>query len=403
MVFHNMKPRRRVEKLPGLPAASAEGGRYAVQSVRRAFDLLRAPRYHGEILRLRDMVERTGLNKTTAFRLLQTLQSVEAVELAGVDQYRVLITMKQRARFRIGYAGKNQESAFSRDIGDSLRRAAEESGLDLIQLDNRGSATTALRNAERLVRERVDVAVEFQMHERIAWEVSTKFLEAGIPLVAVEIPHPGAIYFGGNNFEAGRLCGKALANRGRQVWAGEVDQLLLLEWPVAGPIPHSALTGMAKGVREVLPNFDDGRINHLNGKGDFGESLDALRKYLRRSRLKRYLIGAISDQSALGALRAFEEAGRSGECLVGGQNADLETRMELRRPGTRFVSTVGFFPEKYGEGLVRLALAIIEKRHVPPSVFVKHALITPQNVDTYYPNDSLVAKMTRDEMLMSSM
>ena len=160
---------------------------------------------------------------------------------------------------------------------------------------------------------------------------------------------------------------------------------------------------MAKGVREILPGFDEKRITHLNGKGGFGESLDVIRRQLRRSRLKRFLVGAINDHSALGALRAFEEAGRLSDCLVGGQNADLEARMEIRRPGTRLIGSVGFFPEKYGEGLVRLALDVIHRRQMAPSSFVKHILITPQNVDGFYPNDVLMSQMTPDQILMSSM
>jgi ribose transport system substrate-binding protein len=219
----------------------------------------------------------------------------------------------------------------------------------------------------------------------------------------VEIPHPGAIYFGGNNFESGRLIGRALAAQAQQLWGGAGDELLLLEWPVAGPLPHSGLTGVTKGVREIIPALDEKRITHLNGKGGFGESLDAVRRHLRRSPSKRLLVGAVNDHSALGALRAFEEAGRLNDCLVGGQNADLEARMEMRRPGTRLIGSVGFFPENYGDGLVRLALDIIHRRHTAPSSFVKHALITPANVDSFYPNDMLLSKMTPDEMLMISM
>lgn len=218
MLFHSMKQRRVADDSASPQNGVPDDSQCSVQSVKRAFELLRAPRFQGKILRLRDMVERTKLNKTTAFRLLQTLQTTGAVERTGVEQYRVLVVMKQAGRLRIGYAGKNQDSAFARSIGESLRRAAEESGIDLIQLDNRGSATVALRNADRLVRERVDVAIEFQMHERIAGEISSKFLDANIPPIAVEIPYPVAIYFGGNNFEAGRLVGRALAARAQQAW-----------------------------------------------------------------------------------------------------------------------------------------------------------------------------------------
>jgi ribose transport system substrate-binding protein len=49
------------------------------------------------------------------------------------------------------------------------------------------------------------------------------------------------------------------------------------------------------------------------------------------------LIGAINDPSALGALRAMEEAGRAETCAVMGQNASLEARAELRNPDTGLI------------------------------------------------------------------
>ena len=33
-----------------------------------------------------------------------------------------------------------------------------------------------------------------------------------------------------------------------------------------------------------------------------------------------------------------------------------EARRELRAPGTSFIASVGYFPEKYGPELIRLAL-----------------------------------------------
>jgi len=37
---------------------------------------------------------------------------------------------------------------------------------------------------------------------------------------------------------------------------------------------------------------------------------------------------------------------------------------------------VAFFPEKYGEGLIRLASDILAHKAVPPACFIKHTLIT---------------------------
>jgi ribose transport system substrate-binding protein len=73
-----------------------------------------------------------------------------------------------------------------------------------------------------------------------------------------------------------------------------------------------------------------------------------------------------------------------------GQNASLEGREELRQPNTRLIGSVAYFPEKYGDDIVALALDILHRRPVPPAVFVKHQLVTPETVNHFYPNDGLM-------------
>ena len=97
------------------------------------------------------------------------------------------------------------------------------------------------------------------------------------------------------------------------------------------------------------------------------------------------LVGAINDPSALGALRAFEEAGRVEECAVMGQNASAEAQSEIRVAGSRLVGSVAYFPERYGEAAIALALNILQGKPTPPAVFVKHQLVTKDTVDQIYP------------------
>ncbi len=102
------------------------------------------------------------------------------------------------------------------------------------------------------------------------------------------------------------------------------------------------------------------------------------------------LVGAANDPSALGAARAFQEAGRAQTCAIAGQNAEPDARAELRA-GARARSSPRsrYFPEKYGEGLIRLAMDILAHKPVPPAVFIRHQLVTRENVDHLYPNDEL--------------
>lgn len=149
------------------------------------------------------------------------------------------------------------------------------------------------------------------------------------------------------------------------------------------------LTGTLVGLKEVLPGLTNCPVTHLDGDGQLGESFETVRKHLRASHSQHLLVGAINDPSALGALRAFQEAGRTECCAVVGQNASPEGRAELRERGTRLIGSVGYFPEKYGDHVVRLALDILNRRPVPPAVFVKHQLVTPETVNHFYPNDTL--------------
>jgi len=40
--------------------------------------------------------------------------------------------------------------------------------------------------------------------------------------------------------------------------------------------------------------------------------------------------------------------------------------------------------------VMRLALDLLEKKPTPPAVFMRHQLVTAENVDHFYPNDNLI-------------
>jgi ribose transport system substrate-binding protein len=363
---------------------------YLVKSVVHSSRLLSAFRTPGEALPLREIALRSGLPKTMAFRLLYTLEKCGMVEKLGANLYQSSFRPFKPRLCRLGYAAQGTDYQFSREVTASLERAAKAEGIELISLDNRYSAKIAQRNAELLVREKVDLAIEFQTDETVAPVVAAKYREAGIPMIAIDIPHPGATYYGANNYEAGLIGGRYLGRWVKEHWHSELDEIILLELPRAGNLPQMRLTGLLVGINLVLPTAKSSRITHLNGDGGLGPSFEVVRRHIRGLRSRQVLVGAINDVSAIGALRAFEEAGRAETCAIMGQNASPEGRAELRELNTRLVGSVAFFPERYGPDLVRVSLDILNKRPVPPAVFVEHKLVTPTTVDHYYPNDSLL-------------
>ncbi len=135
-------------------------GTYTVEAVRRACDVLRAFRFDGELLRLRDVVARTGLHKATAYRTLLSLVEGGLAQRVGNEEYRTRVRAISDNRVRLGYGVMASDSVFSRDVTDGLRRAASESGFELVEYDNRYNAKVAIRNAHQFVRDKVALVFE---------------------------------------------------------------------------------------------------------------------------------------------------------------------------------------------------------------------------------------------------
>src|SRR4029079_8504853 len=173
-------------------------------------------------------------------------------------------------------------------------------------------------------------------------------------------------------------------------WAGQVDEILLVELARAGSLPRARMRGVLAGIKEVLREAEAAVVTSLDGDGQFQVSMEKGRRRLRESKAQHVLVGAANDPSALGAARAFQEAGRASTCAVVGQNAEPDARAELREPRTPLIASVGYFPERYGDGLLKLALDILMQRQTPPALFVRHQLVTTENVDHLYPNDALL-------------
>jgi ribose transport system substrate-binding protein len=166
---------------------------------------------------------------------------------------------------------------------------------------------------------------------------------------------------------------------------------------------NSRLTGVSDGLAEYLPASRRILVSHYDTKGgQFDAALDAMRKHLRRNKMKRTMVAAVNDTAALAALQAFRETGLEEESAIVGQGASHEARQELRSPNTRLIGTVAYFPETYGSRLIKLALEILENEHVPPAVFTKHELVTRENVNKVYPNDAWMHPSIRFQSIETS-
>jgi ribose transport system substrate-binding protein len=325
------------------------------------------------------------MHKTSALRILNALVDGNLLTRVGQNKYKLAIRPLGKRRYRIGYGMQSNEFSFSRAIAASLQRSATLADIEILVLDNQDSPRTALHNAEIFGRERIDLVIESQTDARIASEISRLFSAASIPVIALEIPHPQTVFYGANNSQAGLMAGRHLTRWAEAHWNGEADELLLLELPKAGRIPNARLLGSMLGVFERMVWLSQKQVKVLPTSGHLDSALAYTRQYLRRTRATKILVAAINDPCALGALQAFREVGREDHCCIVGHNASSEAHSELSNRGSRFIGSVGYFPERYGDGVIPLAMGILARRPTPRATFVKHETVTPANLRSFLP------------------
>jgi ribose transport system substrate-binding protein len=277
---------------------------------------------------------------------------------------------------------------FPVDVRRGLEQAAQEAGnVDLITADNRLSGEVALRVADYLIAEKADLVIEYQIDEKVGGLLMDKFNQAGIPVVAVDIPMVGATYFGVDHYRAGHMGGVALGEWLAANWDGAFDHLIILEERRPGALPATRIQGQLDGLEGVIGAVPQSQVLHLES-GNTTEISEAsmLEALERLPDARRLAIISFNDDAAVGAIRAARQLGRESEIVIVGQGADRIARKEIRRPGSRLIGSAAYWPEQYGTRLIDVASKILQGEPVPPAVYSKHIFITRDNIDEYYPD-----------------
>lgn len=296
--------------------------------------------------------------------------------------------LAEGVHYKIGFANISEDqSIFAVEVRHGLEQAAQRAGkIDLVEADNQRDGRVALKVADQLIAEGVNLVIEYQIDEQVGGLIASKFHQAAIPVIAVDIPMVGATFFGVDNYRAGRMAGEGLGRWIKAHWGGGIDRLIVLEEPRAGALPAARIQGQLDGLSEVIGPISPAQIIRLNIEdADYGGKGEVLDTLAGLPGLHRLAIICINDRAAASALEAAREAGREADVAIVSQGADRRIREEMRRPGSRLVGATAFWPERYGERLMEIALKVLRGEQVPPAVYIDHVFLHTGNISQFYP------------------
>lgn len=361
---------------------------YLIPILSKALDVLELLEQNHGPASLEDVYQKTHISKTSVYRILKTLVHRGYVAQAQNGQYR-LVSRPRRLRF--GFATSSAEMPFSVAVAQSITAAAAASGVEVLILDNRYDPDIAIQNAEEFVAKRVDLVLEFQVEEAVAPRVAHIFKKADIPLVAIDVPHPNATYFGVDNFEVGYEAGTLLAQHALRKWKGTADCVLGVGFSEAGSFVQSRVAGAFDGIRDRLSHIPPERFIQIEGRGMREKSRQAISDFLRKEdKRQRVLVAAATDSSALGVLDAVRAAGREQDFAIVGQDCIPEVLDEMHRKSSAIIGSISHEVESYGPRLIQLGIALLRGYAVPPYNYVRHRVVTPETIGTEEEEEAVV-------------
>ncbi len=373
---------------------------YLIPILSKALDVIELLEKDNIPLSLEDVYQKTNISKTSVYRILKTLVHRGYLAQTQNGQYR-LVSRPRRLCF--GFAVQSAEMPFSEAVAQSVEAAAAASGVELLMLDNKYDPAVAVQNAEEFVTKRVDLVLEFQVEEAAAPRVAHIFKKADIPLVAIDVPHPNATYFGVDNFEVGYEAASILAQYAQRKWKSKVDRVVGVGFSEAGSFVQNRIAGAFDGIRERFKDLDADRFVHIEGRGMRAASQKAMSELLRKSPPgENTLVAAATDSSALGVLDAVRAAGQEENFAIVGQDCIPEVMEELHKGSSAIIGSISHEPETYGPRLIQLGIAILRGYTVPPYNYVHHRAVTPETLGAEESAQDAKHKSAREEQAVGN-
>jgi ribose transport system substrate-binding protein len=289
---------------------------------------------------------------------------------------------------RIGYAEGWAAIPFSAVINKGIYRIAGDLGADVAYCDIAFDSDKAVSCAELIAQQSPAFVVNSNWRAPAAQAVMAIYDAAGIPTLSIDVVHPNAIFIGADSYTSGDIAGRAAgeyaASLGR---CGDVT-ILLGEAPGDGDAANQRLAGFADGVQVVCGALPADRIKReLFDAGTTEQALTKSTDWLTANPGASFVLGtSIDDARADGIAKALVQSGREGVAVAQGCDDIGIAATKAGPPAeTRFLGCVPFYPERYPDYAMSVALDVLEGKAVPQEVHIAHEFLDRDTIGSVYP------------------
>jgi ribose transport system substrate-binding protein len=298
------------------------------------------------------------------------------------------------------YASANDSIGIFKTVGDGVITEANVLQMQMKRYDNNFDGPTALRNAELMVQDHPDVAIDWNTVVGVGNSVGAQFTRNGIKCLAVNQPIAGCAWFNLSNkqfgLDAARVILPVAKKRG---WNGKNTTVVMSIGATAGTEVNNGPRYFYIRTAQTLPNFKKVKpsditastttIGGTNGiqidcKGTLQGAYEAAKNIASSiPKSNNILLYGADSNCVLGAYRALVQGGYGKRILTGGLGGTPEGLKALRTDPNYLVEGA-LFLQNWSAYILSEAVAIANGFKPPALTSAPQIMLTKSTVDTYY-------------------
>lgn len=276
---------------------------------------------------------------------------------------------------QIGLMVQDMSNPFFAAMETGAKEAAAEIGATLNTQDAQLDLANQNTQIDAFIQQGVDLIVISAVDQAGIAPAIERAKAAGIIVMAVDTPAVGAdAVFQTNAVQAGEVSCTYLFEQ-----MGGKGQVLLVDGT-----PIQTIIDRITGCKNVAANYPDIQIvGQQASRNDRASGMSVTTDMLTANPDVTGIFG-MNDPSALGAVLAVEQAGKSSQIKVTGVDGSPEAVQELTRDGSPFIGTATQNPGEMVRQAVKAAVAITEGQTLTETnVLIPSVLVTRDNVSEY--------------------
>lgn len=290
----------------------------------------------------------------------------------------------------IGFNNGSTTVNFLRLVGESMQQAADEYGVKLLVAESNFEAEKILPNVDNLLVQGADIIVDFNVNAEIGGSLVDYCGEMGVPVIGIDVLYTGAsgaegYFFGANNQMAGEVAGQGLADAVKKTWDGEIEKFLAFFNSENGDLVKLRLSGMIDGLRKAGITVSEDQIEWIEmGGGGSDTTLKANQKMTdwltAHPDLKKIAVGTVNCETGQGVFSAVQAANRDSHVYLATNNNGTQTLAAFDQGDNMWLGGTEYFPNRYGEYIIPMALDILAGKDVPRIKTMEHEFLTRSGI-----------------------